>query len=192
MVIQNRTRKKEQNKKEKTQLLPTLPVIELGHKYDIPIYCVVPPANLILEQQPLLDTAAENDQLSFALSNTFLKEDSSIKMDHTQQLVPAPDCSLDPFEICIRLSTEKDISLTISSQNETVGSLRSRLFDSKQLDISNETHILRLIYLGRILQDNMDFVCSDNETDIEKTFMKKGSILIERDSIIQALVIIKP
>lgn len=111
-------------------------------------------------------------------------------MDH-QQLVPAPDCSTNPFTIVVRLSTEKDIPLTISSQNETVGSLRSRLFDCKQLKISNETHILRLVYLGRILQDRMAFVCSEQEVDIEKTFYKKNSILIDKDSIIQALVAIK-
>lgn len=129
------------------------------------------------------------------MSCTFLMKQSpsnysNSTMDH-QQLVPAPDCSTNPFTIVVRLSTEKDIPLTISSQNETVGSLRSRLFDCKQLEISNETHILRLVYLGRILQDRMAFVCSEQEVDIEKTFYKKNSILIDKDSIIQALVAIK-
>lgn len=168
--------------------------IELGNEYEIPVYCIVPPVNLILEQQHM-ETPTEDDQSSLALSCTFLmKETPSIysnsTMDH-QQLVPAPDCSLNPFPVVVRLSTEKDIALTISSQNETVGSLRSRLFNSKELGITNETHVLRLVYLGRILQDTTAFVCSNSEVDIEKTFAKKGSILIERESIIQALVAIK-
>lgn len=115
---------------------------------------------------------------------------SNSTMDH-QQLVPAPDCSLSPFSVVVRLSTEKDITLTISSQHETVGSLRSRLFDCKQLGISNDTHTLRLVYLGRILQDRMAFACSEQEVDVEKTFYKKNSILIAKNSIIQALVVIK-
>lgn len=149
--------------------------------------------NLISEQCQAETT--EDDQSSLALSCTLLMKESpsmysNSTMDH-QQLVPAPDCSLSPFSVVVRLSTEKDIPLTISSQCETVGSLRCRLFDCKQLGISNETHTLRLVYLGRILQDKMAFVCSEQEVDIEKTFYKRNSILIEKDSIIQALVVIK-
>ncbi|KAL7326875.1 hypothetical protein PS15p_209145 [Mucor circinelloides] len=166
---------------------------ELGNEYEIPVYCVVSPVNLISE--PDRRETTDDDQSSLAMSCTFLMKQSpsnysNSTMDH-QQLVPAPDCSTNPFTIVVRLSTEKDIPLTISSQNETVGSLRSRLFDCKQLKISNETHILRLVYLGRILQDRMAFVCSEQEVDIEKTFYKKNSILIDKDSIIQALVAIK-
>jgi hypothetical protein len=153
---------------------------------------------LILEQQQQqqqIEIKTEDDQLSLALSYTFsTKGNLSIYSNSTvnqHQLMSTPDCSLNPFPIIVRLSTEKDIALTISSQNETVGSLRSRLFDSKELGITSETHVLRLVYLGRILQDTMSFICSDNEVDIKKTFMEKGSILIERDSKIQALVAIK-
>ncbi|CEP12113.1 hypothetical protein [Parasitella parasitica] len=167
---------------------------ELGNEYEIPVYCVVPPENLILEQQS--DTMTEDDRSSLALSCTFLMKEtpsiySNFTTDQHQQLVPAPDCSMNPFTVVVRLSTEKDISLTISSQNETVGSFRRRLFDYKELKIANETHILRLVYLGRVLQDKMFFVCSNHEVDIEKTFAKKGSVLIEKDSIIQALIAIK-
>ena len=147
------------------------------------------------QQQQQIEIKTEDDQLSLALSCTFsTKENPSIYSNSTvnqHQLMSTPDCSLNPFPIIVRLSTEKDIALTISSQNETVGSLRSRLFDSKELGITSKTHVLRLVYLGRILQDTMSFICSDNEVDIKKTFMEKGLILIEKDSKIQALVAIK-
>lgn len=103
--------------------------------------------------------------------------------------MPAPDSSLSPFSIIIRLSTEKDLKLIISSSHETVGSLRGRIFDASESGIDPETHILRLIYLGRIMRDNMLIECKSGGED---AFSKEGSVRIESDSIIQALVATKP
>ncbi|KAI8061269.1 hypothetical protein BDF21DRAFT_455646 [Thamnidium elegans] len=156
---------------------------ELGNDYNIPIYCIVPPANLCMFDTPSEEFCSQDDK--YDISDSMKSIYSNTQSDH---LVPAPDCSLSPFDICIRLSTEKDINLTISSQRETVGSLRSRIYESKDSGIEHDTHILRLIYLGRILRDNLDIDCQGNG----EAFSKKGSVIIESDCIIQALVAIRP
>ncbi|KAG2235133.1 hypothetical protein INT48_006514 [Thamnidium elegans] len=114
----------------------------------------VPPANLCMFDTPSEEFCSQDDK--YDISDSMKSIYSNTQSDH---LVPAPDCSLSPFDICIRLSTEKDINLTISSQRETVGSLRSRIYESKDSGIEHDTHILRLIYLGRILRDNLDIDC---------------------------------
>jgi hypothetical protein len=169
-------------------------LVELGNQYEIPIYCIVPPTNLIPEE--------EEDDVSLALSSMIevkkgLDHATSSSVPHhhhnidsnstSDHLVSVPDCSKNPYSVIIRFSIDKDVKLTISSEIETVGSLKSRVFDCPGSNITVDTHILRLIYLGRILKDSMPIICVD-DADLEHTFTKQGSIRITRDSIIQALV----
>lgn len=103
--------------------------------------------------------------------------------------MPAPDYSSNPFKIIVRLSTEKDIQLTISSEHETIGSLKTRIYNAKDSAVNSDTHFLRLIYLGKILRDNLSIICE--QIDGEDAFSVCGSVKIEADCIIQALVTLK-
>lgn len=103
--------------------------------------------------------------------------------------MPAPDCSSSPFKIIVRLSTEKDIQLTISSEHETIGSLKTRIYNSEDSAVDTDTHFLRLIYLGKILRDNLRIICE--QVDGEDAFSINGSVRIEADCIIQGLVALR-
>ncbi|KAI8355691.1 HEC/Ndc80p family-domain-containing protein [Blakeslea trispora] len=105
---------------------------ELGNAYEVPLYCIVPPTNLLLDQDPTKEGSYQST------------ETASI-----------PDCSLYPFSITIRLSTNIDILLTISSTNETVGSLKERIFKTEKAKIDKEKLDLCLVYLGRVFNDTM-------------------------------------
>lgn len=122
-------------------------------------------------------------------SNSIIRHSIYSSTIHSKHLVPAPDRSSNPFTIIVRLSTEKDIQLNISSEHETIGSLRTRIFNAEDSAIDADTHFLRLIYLGKILRDNLSIICE--QVDGEDAFSKKGSVRIEDDCIIQALVAIK-
>jgi hypothetical protein len=172
-------------------------ITELGNQYEIPMYCIIPPTNLIIEEEE--EEEEEEDDASLALSSIIeAKENlerSSAAHHHrsiqsnspSDHLVPAPDCLQNPYSVIIRLSTDKDLKLMISSENETVGSLKSRIFDCPESDITVDTHILRLIYLGRILKDDMAIIRAGH-IGLEHTFTKQNSIKIIKDCIIQALV----
>lgn len=123
---------------------------------------------------------------------SFIQQSIYSSTNQSDNLVPAPDCSLDPFSVTVRLSTDKDIKLSISSNNETVGSLRTRIFESNESDINKDQHVLRLIFLGRMLKDSMLIICEDvEEIDSELTFSQRGAIRIAKDCVIQALVATK-
>lgn len=101
--------------------------------------------------------------------------------------VPAPDSSKNPFTITVRLSIEKDLRIEIHAEQETVGSLKTRLLLYNIPNI-NEKSIIRMVYLGRILKDNLGFICDYGDIDLESTFTKKGYVQITNQSIIQALI----
>ena len=169
--------------------------IELGNEYSIPIYCVVTPTNLNLTEED----DATFDYACTTVSLPVDKTDSTQSSNHfsiystePETIVPAPDSSSHPFPITVRLSTDVDLKLDISTEQETIGSLRTRIFDHEKSGIHRDAHVLRLIYLGRILKDNISILCEDlEEIDSEQTFMKKGSVRIVKDCIIQALVTTK-
>jgi hypothetical protein len=115
----------------------------------------------------------------------------SIYTDYEDNLVPAPDCTRNPHPIIVRLSTDQDLRLIISTKGETVGSLRYRIFNAPESKITPESHILRLIYLGRILHDNEAIVCENNSTNDDDLEWKKSAeniVRIDKETIIQALV----
>ncbi|KAI8091381.1 uncharacterized protein B0P05DRAFT_527231 [Gilbertella persicaria] len=130
---------------------------ELGCAYQVPVYCIVPPTNLI--------------------PDTWRQASLSIR-------VPAPNCDQDPFPITVRLSNHQDKKVTISSTCETVGSLKTRVFDI-DASMTDKTHRLRFIYLGRMLQDNMLIECHSKETE---SFVYSDHLQLTPESIIQCIV----
>ncbi|KAI7889689.1 uncharacterized protein EV154DRAFT_565133 [Mucor mucedo] len=158
---------------------------ELGNEYNIPIYCVVPPVNLRYNDEEGRFTLPDNKNDS----SDSITRHSIYSSNHSEHLVPAPDCSSSPFKIIVRLSTEKDIQLTISSEHETIGSLKTRIYNAKDSAVDSDTHFLRLIYLGKILRDNLSIICE--QVEVEDAFSIHGSVRIEADCIIQALVAMK-
>lgn len=171
---------------------------ELGNQYEIPIYCVVPPTNLTFsssdeeeneQEYTFISPTSLDKHITTAITNSITTDNTSMYSSSTEHLVPAPNSSKNPFPIIVRLSTDQDIHLTISSIEETIGSLLSRIFDYELSHISTDTHIFRLIYLGRILKDTMSIICENQEeVDVELTFSRKNAVIIAKDSIIQALV----
>ncbi|OBZ85110.1 Ubiquitin domain-containing protein 2 [Choanephora cucurbitarum] len=140
---------------------------ELGNSYDIPIFCVVPPENLVLDQD--------------------ISEEVSLDTETT-----IPDCSICPFPITIRLTTNRDVPMIISSINETVGSLKERILEAKDAQLDRMAVDLRLIYLGRVLHDTMLIVCLDEEeerADDDSVVSHKEHIQVTKKSVIQVLVV---
>ncbi|KAI9491316.1 hypothetical protein BDB00DRAFT_833993 [Zychaea mexicana] len=83
--------------------------------------------------------------------------------------------------ITVRLSTAQDIKVDISKTDETVGSLRTRIY-MQTPSISPQTHTIRLIYLGRILQEEDRIVCEGEPIPEPKP------VVIASGGVIQALV----
>ncbi|CAO3624153.1 unnamed protein product [Mucor hiemalis] len=166
---------------------------ELGNEYTIPIYCVVPPANLIDDGDEYTSTAATvtlpDDKTDFtATMNPFTQ--SIYSPTDNEHLVRAPDSSSNPFSIIVRLSTDKDVKTVIHSKKETIGILKTRIFQSKEADLDVKKHTIRFIYLGHILLETMSILCEEDveEIDPEQAFSQKGAVRITNDCVIQALV----
>ena len=109
----------------------------------------------------------------------------------TATAAPTTTSSLIP--ITVRLSTAQDIKVDISKTDETVSSLRTRIY-MQTPNISVQTHSIRLIYLGRILQEEDKILCEGFETATTKAGkesipeQQSRSVIIASGAIIQALV----
>ncbi|KAI8882542.1 hypothetical protein K501DRAFT_251317 [Backusella circina FSU 941] len=147
---------------------------ELGNSYEIPIYCIVQPTNL----------TDEDVNTSTSIESVRKEQDSGI--DTNISHAPPPDCSDNYSSLIVRLSTLHDISIKISSKEETVGSLRLRLFDTPEAGIDAQTHSLRLIYLGKVLKDSTRIICYDD--DESKHTSTEDAIEVNDKSVVQALV----
>lgn len=164
--------------------------IELGTRYVIPQYCIVEPTNL--RQDPETHATVTNTNTN---TNTTMTEedDDTFKKTPTSSLsplasqpspvhVPSGDDTLYP--ITVRLSTAQDLKVHISKHDETVASLRTRIFMMPESNVTVQTHTLRLIYLGRLLSDDEGIVCEEAVTDESKL----GHVIVIPDgAIIQAL-----
>lgn len=133
-------------------------------------------------------TDLTDDQIDCSTLNPFTQSIySPIDNEH---LVRAPDSSSNPFSILVRLSTDKDVKIVIHSKKETIGMLKTRIFESKEAGLDIKKHVIRFIYLGHILLENMSILCEEDLKDIdpEQAFSQKGAVRITNDCVIQALV----
>ncbi|ORY94997.1 hypothetical protein BCR43DRAFT_494945 [Syncephalastrum racemosum] len=159
---------------------------ELGTRYVIPQYCIAEPTNL--RQDPEAHRTATNTTMTEDEDDTFKKTPTSSASPLTSQPSPSPvhvpagDDTLYP--ITVRLSTAQDLKVHISKHDETVASLRTRIFMMPESNVTVQTHTLRLIYLGRLLSDNEGIVCEEAVTDESKL---DHVIVIPEGAIIQAL-----
>ncbi|KAI9029925.1 hypothetical protein CLU79DRAFT_413630 [Phycomyces nitens] len=165
---------------------------ELGNRYEIPLYCLVDPSNLVSEETSTHEDESETAQMITPVPpiiHTATNSSSSLSLSQSIEKTSAPTDTSHP--IIIRLSTAKDLHLNIHYQKETVGSLKMRIFEDPEANIAPATHTLRLIYLGRILQDNMTIDCEDAEasqTKLENTFRNPHAVRVGKAGVIQALV----
>ncbi|CAO3627923.1 unnamed protein product [Cunninghamella echinulata] len=89
------------------------------------------------------------------------------------------------FPIVIRLSTGKDLSIKIHSDDETVPMLKARIYHDEKANVSLDTHTIKLIYLGKLLEDHMD-ILSDSSL---KT--NKNAVRLNSGAVVQALIVDK-
>ncbi|KAG0163487.1 Ubiquitin domain-containing protein 1 [Apophysomyces sp. BC1034] len=182
---------------------------ELGNRYEIPVYCIVDPTNLISDD--IDDTSSIQDNRSFTpimvaststsvpAQTSSLRRNSSSTSASATKLMPVsapPSQSIlsemhADHPILVRLSTGKDIELCISTKDETVATLKRRIFMHPEIHIIPETHNIRLIYLGRLLKDDLSIICENTEASqasLENTFKNEQGIVLARNGLIQALI----
>jgi hypothetical protein len=88
------------------------------------------------------------------------------------------------YPITIRLSTSLDINIKIATDgSETIGKLRLRVMAHPSLAFARDTHYLKFIYLGRILDDQVKLY--DEDADVQND---RNNAKIAKDGVLQALV----
>ncbi|ORZ08944.1 hypothetical protein BCR42DRAFT_424323 [Absidia repens] len=214
---------------------------ELGTRYEIPLYCLVDPTNVIADGETDLGQQHQqqlhpDDQpcgMSSAMTQTTsattdlglhnsgrghqktISSVSSIADTPMQNMAPPQQqqqqdptnmtnpVTSDTFTnkkltttatpitgdhpVIIRLSTGKDIHLKISSTQETVPILKSRIYADAESHLSPDTHLLRLIYLGKILDDHTSIIGDFTLTPTPP--LEKNTIKLRAGAVIQALVV---
>lgn len=147
---------------------------ELGNRYVIPVYCIVDPTNLIPDS---------NEQANEQQSDVPKGSTSNISVQEKKDShITAEEPTLTP--VTVRLSSGKDIKVDISKSDETAGSLKTRIFMQSEVGISAQTHSIRLIYLGRVLQDS-DPIVFENTGNVPAG---NNVVKLASGSILQALV----
>ncbi|KAM9803907.1 ubiquitin domain-containing protein 1a [Neosynchiropus ocellatus] len=96
---------------------------ELGNHYQLPVYTLAPPLNLITE-------TSENKA-----------------SDSTQKQVHAPPCRQE-FQLRVRLSSGKDVRLT-ASMADSIAELKKQLEEVEDIDVSRQ----RWFFSGKLLTD---------------------------------------
>ncbi|XP_043912166.1 ubiquitin domain-containing protein 1 [Protopterus annectens] len=107
---------------------------ELGNRYQLPVYCLAPPVNLITENCD--DDGTDAPELP-----------SNVKRE---------------FQLKVRLSTGKDVKLTVSMA-DTIGQLKKQLFAEEGLEPAWQ----RWFFSGKLLTDKIRL----QETKIQKDFV---------------------
>ncbi|CAO3581856.1 unnamed protein product [Absidia cylindrospora] len=221
---------------------------ELGNRYEIPLYCLVDPTNVVPDTEEETDighgamqsicthneiqpsgessfmtqqthTAAVPSTLSSPSSSSeqgivrggggHQKTISSVSsIMETPMSLSTPmgltanggghvsssattlaDASTIPgdHDIIVRLSSGKDIPIKISSTYETVPLLKSRIYADTNVHLTPDTHQLRLIYLGKILDDHTSIISDFTLTSTPP--LEKNTVKLRAGAVIQALVI---
>ncbi|KAI8098624.1 uncharacterized protein BX664DRAFT_319188 [Halteromyces radiatus] len=178
---------------------------ELGTRYDIPLYCLVDPTNLLPdeeeeeeEEQHDVSSMIQHSSpiaTSTKLQKTISSVSSMIDSSSTKESLHHNDSQLPTQQdagdhpIIIRLSTGKDIPLKISATQETVPLLKSRIFADPNAHLTPDTHHLRLIYLGKILDDHTSIIGDFTLTTTSP--LEKNTVKLRAGAVVQALVISK-
>ncbi|CAO3600632.1 unnamed protein product [Absidia cylindrospora] len=213
---------------------------ELGTRYEIPLYCLVDPTNVIADGETDLGQEHQQqlhpDDQPCGISSTMTQTTSATTdlglhnsgrghqktissvssiadtpMRHmapqqqepitvtnpvasdaiTNKTTTATNTTATPITgdhpVIIRLSTGKDIHLKISSTQETVPILKSRIYADAEAHLSPDTHRLRLIYLGKILDDHTSIIGDFTLTPTPP--LEKNTIKLRAGAVIQALVV---
>lgn len=177
-----------------------MPYSELGNRYVIPMYCLVDPTNLMNDNDATTGSAAAAalsppspptaGSASVAPIDT---PKASVKEKASNISLAGSEVSLIP--ITVRLSTAQDIKVDISRHDETVASLRTRIFMQAGNNITPQTHTIRLIYLGRVLPDDDRIICETTTTtgaaaspSSAESHKTSKTVVIAQGAVIQALV----
>ncbi|KAI8368239.1 uncharacterized protein BYT42DRAFT_585868 [Radiomyces spectabilis] len=178
---------------------------ELGNRYEIPVYCLADPTNLLqdsnggdsnhdMKRKPSTSTSTSTSlsmrRSTGASHSTPSGSMPTSKHEVVEESMPTPDPSAD-FPITVRLSIGKDIKLHINSQHETIATLRSRIYAHPEIGLSSETYFIRFIYLAHVLKDDLSIMCdpATPAAAFQDAFAEKNSVRIRPNTVIQALII---
>ncbi|OZJ03385.1 hypothetical protein BZG36_04485 [Bifiguratus adelaidae] len=180
---------------------------ERGNRYVIPIYCLVPPTNLIQDEGPAQredeDGAKDTSQMNLivpsASNDTIITEMSRPALASIATSPLSTANSEFTFPILIRLSTGVDLPFTLPSSPsspQTIAQLRKRLFSVSDLStrtslptLSPKTHTIRFIYLGRLLEDKFKLIpITETKEEGYEGGVEKGHVRIPKRGVIQALI----
>ncbi|ORX50822.1 hypothetical protein DM01DRAFT_1408825 [Hesseltinella vesiculosa] len=189
---------------------------ELGNRYVIPDYCLVDPSNLkedesssmippmtptspIMNIEPddmITSTMIKGHQRTLSRVSAFeLPDNPRISRISAYLSPPTSTEAISPgdYPIVVRLSTGKDLPLKINKQHESVPTLRARIYADAHAQLSSDTHLLRLIYLGKVLDEAAVLVGTDEEPDDNSTppAYKSNQVPIRPGGVLQALVVEK-
>jgi hypothetical protein len=162
-------------------------IIELGNKYTVPLYCLVNPTNLL--PSPAVSDGAHMASTSQPYYNqeTYsppLQKLSDKDVDNSTPADEKQDINSGSYPITIRLSTSTDINAKIATDgSDNIGRLRSRLMERPELAFARESHYLKFIYLGRILDDHVKLYDEDSKIENDRNNTK-----IAKNGVLQALV----
>ncbi|KAI8344410.1 hypothetical protein BC941DRAFT_408568 [Chlamydoabsidia padenii] len=194
---------------------------ELGNRYEVPLYCLVEPTNLLADDDTTggneidlgqQSNTVEDDQpceLASSMTQRPLVKGhqktisgvSSMDQQHPISIArkstssetlgnnTLPDISAIPGDhaIVVRLSTGKDLSIKISSTNETIPLLKSRIYADTNAHLTPDTHHLRLIHLGKILDDHTSIIADFTLTSTPP--LDSNTVKLRAGAVIQALVV---
>ncbi|KAI9288534.1 hypothetical protein BC943DRAFT_316774 [Umbelopsis sp. AD052] len=161
---------------------------ELGSRYVVPMYCLVDPTNLSSGGvDPVTDMASTSTSLytHIPYSPPQTNDDNSVVhsvvSSNTEEKSNIDSGS---YPITIRLSTSLDINIKIATDgSETIGKLRLRLMAHPNLAFARDSHYLKFIYLGRILDDQVKLY--DDDANVQND---RNNAKIAKEGVLQALV----
>ncbi|KAI8333566.1 hypothetical protein BC941DRAFT_433789 [Chlamydoabsidia padenii] len=188
---------------------------EYGHRYKVPLYCLVDPTNILPDDQVDVDhqpqhqqnnsvtTCHNTDNQSYIVPSsaaTLPTQTSSLHHETINNVLAMMGTSVSTptittlkgmvpgdLSITVRLSTGKDISIMISSSDETVPLLKLRITD--QAHLTPDTHTLRLIHLGKILDDDTSIIGDFTLTSTPP--LESNTVKLRTGAVIHAVVIAK-
>ncbi|KAJ1565462.1 Ubiquitin domain-containing protein 2 [Nowakowskiella sp. JEL0078] len=161
---------------------------ELGNQYIIPAYCFTSPTNLILNDGFTADidttTASSSDNVltrekiskTSSIESTPLKSDSNTPINDAKTNKPfrvatplATSASANTLGITVRLSTAKDIKMTVA-QNDSFSAIKKLVEEQEkpQWDSEKKKYKLRFFFMGKTV---------DERTKIKDTKISDGGVL---------------
>ncbi|KAJ2961382.1 hypothetical protein NQZ79_g3407 [Umbelopsis isabellina] len=160
---------------------------ELGNEYTVPVYCLVNPTNLLPSPTVSNGTHMASTSQPYYNQETYSPPLQKLSDKDADNSTPADEkqtIDSGSYPITIRLSTSIDINTKIATDgSDNIGKLRSRLMDLPELSFARESHYLKFIYLGRILDDHVKLYDEDSKVENDRNNAK-----IPKNGVLQALV----